>query len=178
MIEVEKQCQPSETQLKALLADATFLKEKIDHDIYYDYADYRLFKEDVRLRERNGSFELKVGESSGVSKEIEKKKDIEKYFGIDNLEEFIKNNLIPFIDYKSKRQKYKKGDFNISIDEMNFGYKVCEIELLVEEENIKDAEDKINNLAKQYSIELKIMHSKRQEYFRLFKPDVYKELCL
>src|SRR6266404_9401339 len=116
MIEVEKQCQPTEDQLKMLLADAQFMGEKINHDIYYDYPDYRLFKKDIRLRQRDGLFELKIGESSGVSDEIEDRKDIENYFGTSNLEEFIKNNLIIFIDYQSRRQKYKKDDFNISVD--------------------------------------------------------------
>jgi len=177
MIEVEKQCQPTEDQLKALLQDAEFLGEKIDHDIYYDYPDYRLFKEDKRLRNRNGLFELKIGESSGVSREIEKKEDIEKYFETKNLEDFIEKNLVPIIDYSAKRKEYTKGEFKITLDEMSFGFKVCEIEIMVEKEDqVKSAEEKIDNLAKEHNIEIKKLHTKRQEYFRLLKPEVYKEL--
>lgn len=177
MIEVEQQCQPTEEQLKELLENAQFIEEYVDHDIYYDYIDYRLFKKDARLRSRNGSYELKIGKSSGVSEELETKEDIEKYFGGTDLTEFIRSNLIPIIDYKAKRRKYKKEDFIITVDEMSFGYKVCEIELMVEkEEQIKDAEKKIEDLAKKFNIIIKKLHAKRKEYFRLVKPEVYKEL--
>src|SRR3989338_7722720 len=137
MIEVEKKFQPTEEQLKVLLEGAEFLGEKIVHDIYYDYSDYRLLKKDVRLRNRNNFFELKVGKSSGVSQEIEKREDIEKYFG----------------------------------------YKLCEIELLVEkEEQVKDAENKIIDFAQKYNFDFKRILSKRFEFLRKFKPEIYKEL--
>ncbi|MDO8659356.1 MAG: CYTH domain-containing protein, partial [Candidatus Parcubacteria bacterium] len=121
MIEVEKQFLPTEYQLKTLLEGAQFMGEKMDHDIYYDYADYQLFKKDIRLRNRNGFFELKIGKSSGVSEEIQVKEDIKKYFSVENLELFVQTNLIVIVDYRTKRKKYKKEDFNISVDEMSFG---------------------------------------------------------
>ncbi|HBA45890.1 hypothetical protein A2W67_00535 [Candidatus Nomurabacteria bacterium RIFCSPLOWO2_02_40_28] len=177
MIEVEKKFQPTEEQLKVLLEGAEFLGEKIVHDIYYDYSDYRLLKKDVRLRNRNNFFELKVGKSSGVSQEIEKREDIEKYFSTSNLGEFIQKNLVVIIDYQSKRQKYKKENFSIDLDEMNFGYKLCEIELLVEkEEQVKDAENKIIDFAQKYNFDFKRILSKRFEFLRKFKPEIYKEL--
>ena len=63
------------------------------------------------------------------------------------------------------------------MDEMSFGYKVCEIELLVEkEEDIKEAKEKISAFAKGYNIEFKKLPAKRSEYLRLFRPEIYKQI--
>lgn len=177
MIEVEKKFQPSDKQLKNILIGAEFLGEVVLEDTYYDYPDYRFFKNKTYFRNRNGSFELKIGKSHGVSEEIEVKKDIEQYFGTNNLEEFIKKNLVVITEYDTNRRKYKKEDFNIDVDETSFGYKILEIELMVEkEEHIEEAENKIINLAKKYNFEIKKVSPKRKEYFRLLKPEVYKKL--
>ena len=180
MIEVEKKFQPTDEQLASLLKDAQFLGEKINHDVGYDYPDYRLLKKEIRLRNRNGSFELKISkhkEASEVSHEIENKKEIERYFNTDNFEKFVKDNLVIIVEIKTKRKKYKKGDFIIDIDELDFGYKVVEIELMVQKEDqIKDAQEKIMNLAKEYGLETKKLPGKRKEYFRLVKPEIYKKL--
>jgi len=177
MIEVEKQFIPTEEQLRVLLADAEFIGEVTNYDICYDYIDFRLFKKGISLRFRNNSFELKISKSDIVREEIEVKKDIEKYFNTSNIEEFIRKNLIVFSEYATKRIKYKKEDFNIDVDETSFGYKILEIELMVErEDQTKDAENKIINLAKKYNLGIKKVPSKRSEYFRRFKPEIYKEL--
>ncbi|OGJ01303.1 hypothetical protein A3G53_00620 [Candidatus Nomurabacteria bacterium RIFCSPLOWO2_12_FULL_44_11] len=131
----------------------------------------------MRLRSRNGSLELKIGRSSGASEEVEIKEKIGKYFKTNNLEKFIRDNLIIIIDYSIHSRRYKNGDFKIDIDEMNFGYTMTEIELLVEkEEEIQEAGRKIDNFAKQYNFEIKDINPKRKEYFRKVKPDVYNEL--
>lgn len=178
MIEIEKRFQPIEEQIKALLEGAEFVGEVLLHDIYYDYIDYRLLKNDIRLRERNGSFELKIGKKSGVAEEIENEDEIAKYFGIrGGLRNFVKNELIVFMDFSNNRKSYKKDGFNIDIDKMSFGYEVCEIELLVEDENkIKEAEEKIVNFAKKYKLEPSKLLAKRIEYLKRFKPEIYKEV--
>jgi adenylate cyclase class IV len=178
MIEVEKKFRPTEEQLNALIKDAEYLGEKVLYDIYYDYPDYRLFKKQIRLRNRNGNFELKLGKSSGVAVEIENREEIEKYFETtEGLEDFIKNNLILIADYTAFGSRYKIGEFKIDMAKMSFGYEIGEIELLVKsEEDIKEAEEKILNFAKKYNLEIKDFPSKRAEYFRLIKPEIYKEL--
>ncbi len=182
MIEVEKKFQPTEEQLKLMLEGAEFLGEKILHDVYYDYSDYRMFKKHIRLRKRNHDFELKIGddEFEGVALEIESEEEIKNYFKTDlPLEKFIESNLVVIIEYTTKRNKYKKGDFAIDIDELDFGYKCVEIELLVEgEAQIVSAKEKITDLARKYNFEIKTLPSKRGEYFRNFKPDIYKELYI
>ena len=60
MIEVEKRFFYTEEQLAALIEDAQFVSVKVNHDIYYDHPDYRLISKNIRLRSRNGVFELKI----------------------------------------------------------------------------------------------------------------------
>lgn len=83
MIEVEKRFEPNEEQIKVLLEGAEFVGEVVLNDTYYDYSDFRLLKNDIRLRERNGAFELKIGKSSGVAEEIENEEEIAKLLGIN-----------------------------------------------------------------------------------------------
>ena len=60
MIEVEKWFQPTDEQLKRMVADSEFLGEVVNHDVYYDYSDFRIFKNYVKFRSRNGVFEVKI----------------------------------------------------------------------------------------------------------------------
>ena len=177
MIEVEIKFQPTEKQKELLLAGADFLYEKIIHDIYYDFPDYRLFKGQIRFRNRNNFFELKIIKGKDASLELEDEKDIKEYFGTDNLREYIEKNLLVVVDYSTKRKRYKKEEFTIDLDEMNFGYRLCEIELLVEkEEDMQEARKKILNFTKKYNLEIKKLPAKRSEYLRLFKPEIYKQI--
>lgn len=118
MIEVERKFRPTDEQLSLLLAESQFLKEVVNHDVIYDYPDYRLIKKGIRLRNRNGNFELKIsGEdensySGSAATEIEDEEEIKKYFNITlPITNFIKENLIEAIDIKTTRRKYKKGRF-------------------------------------------------------------------
>jgi predicted adenylyl cyclase CyaB len=177
MIEVEIKFQPTKEQKEKLLAGAEFLGEKTIHDIYYDYPDFRFFTNQTRFRRRNGFFELKIKKTIEAHLEIEDAEEIKKYLGTDNLEEFIKKNLILVTDYINKRKEYKKGEFTIDLDEMDFGYNLCEIEIMVEnKEEIEEAQEKILNFAKEYNLELKKLPAKRSEYLRLFKPEIYKKI--
>lgn len=177
MIEVEKKFILTFENLEALLADAVFIGEVVNHDIYYDYPDYRFLKGNIALRNRNGNFELKIQSASGIHEEIEDKKEIEKYFGISDLQEFVNKNLISVIEYRTVRKKYKKEDFHIDIDETDFGYQVGEIELMVEkEEDVKNAEDKIEAFALKYNLELKKGLSKKNAYLKKFNIEYIKYL--
>ena len=178
MIEVEMRFQPTEDQLNSLLKEAVFVASIEIHDVYYDYPDFRLLKDGIRLRNRDGAFELKIKKDTSIHQEIEDKKEIEKYFNMDiPLEDFIKKNLLVIIDYKNKREKYKKGELNIDIDKLSFGYNMCELELLVgKEDQAKEAREKIINLAKEYNFEIKKILPKTVEYLRLFNKKKYEEI--
>ena len=52
MIEVEKKFRPTKEQLENLLRDCIFIKEVVNHDLVYDYPDYRLISKSIRLRRR------------------------------------------------------------------------------------------------------------------------------
>ncbi|MFA6257065.1 MAG: CYTH domain-containing protein [Candidatus Paceibacterota bacterium] len=184
MIEVEKKFQPTETQLQALLVEAEFVGEKFYSDFLYDYPDRRLFKQGFRLRNRNGNFELKIlrpdfegGTSS--AEEIEDETGIlEKLgFGKDsNLAEIVSREMNILASWETKRKKYKKGQFNIDVDETSFGYNVCEIEVMVENSSeAEEASTNIMTLAQEFGFSLTKLPSKLKEYFRVMKPDFYKE---
>lgn len=179
MIEVEKKFRPTQEQLTALLEGAEFIGEKILNDVYYDYPDYRLFEKEIRLRERNGIYELKIGddEVAGIAEEIEGEEDIKFYLKIEvPLKEFIKDNLIKIIEYTTTRIKYKKDEFSIDVDDLSFGFKCVEIELMVSDNSEADeAHNKIINFAQHYGFEIRDVPSKREEYFRLFKPDIHRK---
>ena len=184
MIEVEKKFQPTKEQLEKLLEGAEFLGEKINHDVYYDYEDLRLFRDDIKLRDRNGSWELKIGKKIGItdtetiSHEIEDEEGIKKYLGISiPLEQYVKENMIVFSDYVNNRKKYKKREFVIDLDSMDFGYELCEVELLVDsEEKAKEASDTILAFVKQFDIEIQKIPSKRDVYLSLKNPELYEKI--
>jgi predicted adenylyl cyclase CyaB len=176
MIEVEKRFQPTEEQIKALLEGAEFIKDIVIHDIYYDYPDIRLMKSKTRLRDRNGSFELKIGKGSGMAEEIEDEAKIVEYFSVSNLRDFVNENLIPVIDSVNNRTVYSKEGFEISFDDMDWGYKMCEIELVAEDEKeALEVESKILSFAERFGLEV-MPTGKRDEYLKRFKPEIYKEL--
>ncbi|MEK7588513.1 MAG: CYTH domain-containing protein [Patescibacteria group bacterium] len=178
MIEVEKRFQLTDEQEKAMLEGAEFLGEKLVHDIYYDYPDYRMMKKDIRLRKRNDKFELKVKKSAGVNQEIENEKEIARYFNLsDSISDFVEKNLVKLIEYNTLRKKYKKGDFNIDIDNTDFNYKLCEIELLVDKDSdVKSATTQIKELAQKFGFENQKTLPKRVAFLKKFKIEVYNEL--
>lgn len=177
MIEVEIKFQPSKDSLEKLLSDSVFLKNEILKDCYYDYNDFQLFKNNIRLRNRNGVFELKIKKGGGISEEIDKISEIEKFFQTDNLNTFVKNNLIPIINYQNKRSEYQNGEFYIDVDNMDFGYDLCEIELRIEnEKDANEAREKILKFSEKYGFKFEKLESKAKLYFKKVKPEIYKEL--
>lgn len=177
-IEVERKYQPTEEQLKSLLEGSDFIGRKDNHDIYYDYPDFRLLKKSIKLRKRNGSFELKIKNISGSHIEIEDKNKIEEYFNLDeDLENFAENNFKIVGEFKTTRDKYKKDGFFIDIDKLDFEYEMCEIEVMIESEGkTKEANKRIKEFARGYNLEEKKILGKLAEYLRLFKPEVYNEI--
>lgn len=178
MIEIEKRYFLTNEQEQSLLADADFIKETNVHDVYYDYPDYRLMKKDIRLRKRNDKFELKIRKSPGVNGEIENEKEIAQYFDLTNsVAEFVERNMVSVIEYRTLRRKYKLGEFNIDIDNTDFGYKIAEIEVLTEDENlVKESTNKIIELTQKYGFDNQKTLPKRVEYLKKYKPEVYNEI--
>lgn len=186
MIEVEKNFQPTDEQLAKMLADSEFVSKKINHDVYYDFGDDRLFRSYVKFRSRNGKFELKIKNQTGENEnadaeiEIDDEEEIKKYFNTEkSIKEFIETEMVLWSDYKNERTEYRNGEFTIDIDKLDFGYEMVEIEVLVEDKTqIKDAEDRIINFAKKYDFEIKYVASKGWKYFEIVEPELYKKYYL
>jgi len=178
MIEVEKKFQPTEEQLDVMLADAEFVGEVVNHDILYDYPDYKLFKQHIRMRNRNGSFEMKIPAGDFACTELGEPEEIKKYFNTTQpLQDFVAENMIVFTDFTTHRRKYKKGEFNIDVDHVESVYDVCEIEIMVEKEDqINDARERILKFALSYGFEVKNIPEKRELNLKHFNPSLYKEL--
>lgn len=185
MIEVEKGFQVTEEELGNLLRDAEFSGDRTNHDIYYDFSDYHFFNNGIKLRNRNGSFELKIKLPNGSSNEIEDEEEVRKYLNTElPIQDFVDKNMIVFSDYINNRRKYKKGEFVIDVEGLDFVErvlkgKVIEIELMVSNENeVSLAIDKILNFAKEYGITHKKIPAKREIYLMVYNPDLYKKLYL
>jgi predicted adenylyl cyclase CyaB len=186
MIEIEKKFQPTKGALHALLSEAEFLDEKRNMDIYYDYPDFRLFKNGFRLRERNGNLELKIKKDdfpdSGTtnSEEIDTEGEILERLGMSKdskLREILEKDMKAYASWETKRRKYKNGRFIIDVDETSFGYNVCEIEVMVEDPlEARQAEEEIVKLAGKFAFSLAKLPSKMKEYLRVVKPALYSEL--
>jgi thiamine-triphosphatase len=180
MIEVEKKFVITPEQESYLLDGAEFLGEKIFTDSYFDYPDYRMTSSDLWLRKRDDRFELKVPLNDNTKvrvsdqyHELETDEEIASYLKIDlsggKLEDKIGEiGMAPFCTITTTRKKYKKGEFGIDVDEMDFGYHICEIELMVSgEEEISSAEKRIVDFALSLGLPVVRVRGKVLEYLRL-----------
>ena len=140
MIEVEKKFKLDNNQLARIEKLAKFVSKKTFTDSYFDDEKYSLTSRDVWLRKRGNDFEMKIpgisaraGERVNVyveiygPKKISQKLKLKKNYPgfVSNLQ---KNGYLQFCKIRTTRKKYSCGDFIIDIDEMDFGYSLCEIE--------------------------------------------------
>ena len=178
MIEIETHFQLNKEQLGRVLIDAEFVGIVENHDIYFDFPDFRLAKKEVKLRKRNGLFELKIEKSKKVEEEIESEDEIKVYFDTAlSIEEFVKETMIVLTDYKTKRTHYRKGEFNIDIDECDFGYGVIEIELMIKKENeIKNGEEKMKKFIIENRLVNVTMMGKRKTYLLKNNPELFDKI--
>jgi adenylate cyclase class IV len=144
-----------------------------------------LTSKDWWLRNRNGVFELKkvvVGENKDTAvdryDEVDDEKEIAKDLEINfenTLAESLKQNQIePFATIVATRKKYQKGDFNLDLDLTDFGYSICEIELMVEDETkMAEAMAKIENFRVEYGLNAGPVRGKLVEYIYRNRPEHY-----
>ena len=192
MIEIEKKFIPEEGDIERITEGAEFISETVNDDTYYD-KDFSLTKRDIYVRRRNGAFEMKVGiRRRGLEgiistyEEVDNENTIREKLGITkkgNLEEDLEtSDYSPFGAWKTTRRKYKRGEFTIDIDSVDYGrgaeiYEVIEIELLVKSlDDMDKATNKILNFAKESGLTKsakigKVSVSLRQDY-----PEEYKEI--
>ena len=187
MIEVEKKFNLTEEEIARLISGATFVKELVIHDTYFDTDDYRLTLKDMWLRNREGKFEMKVPTHKRKDflfadyRELTTEEEIRSAIGFIEkglLQDLLeKNGFTPFAKLVSTRRKYKKDDFTFDIDSIDYGYNVAEIELMVTtDKEAEEAKKKIMALATSLKIEVKIVRGKLTEYMFRFCPAHHKAL--
>jgi predicted adenylyl cyclase CyaB len=190
MIEVEKKFAVQKDELARLTAGARFLGEKKFTDIYYDTADYVLTKKDIWLRSRAGKFELKFPVSGKNEKwdmtaydEIEDDAAISAKLGISGDGPFepllLSLGYFPFATITTTRSKYEKDGFHIDVDEVDFGYALLEIELMVSSrDETASAYQRILDFAARNGVAVseKRIRGKVIEYIKRKNPDHLRAL--
>lgn len=190
MIEVEKKFTLKEGDRERLLKNAEFIKKLVVKDTYYDTEGYSLAKKDWWLRLRNGNFELKVSFRIPSEKEkyaptqyreLETEKEIKKALGIVSqkpLKEVLEETgYHEAFSLTTIREKYKKEGFTIDLDNVDYGYELAEIELMVEDENqIDEAGERIRAFAEKQGLSSEATRGKVLEYIRRFQPAQYETL--
>jgi len=187
MIEIEKKFIPQEGDIERITENAEFIGETVNDDTYYD-KDFFLAKKDIYVRRRNDTFEMKIGIRRrgfegiiSTYKEIDDENEIRKELGISNrgtMEEDLETSSYkPYGSWKTTRNKYRKEDFTIDIDSVDYGYEVIEIELLVDDESKMDeATGRILEFAKKLSLTKSAKTGKVSGFLKQNYPEEYKEI--
>lgn len=187
MFEVEKKFKLNSSQIKKLTKGAKFLGERKMTDIYFDTDDFRLIKQDIWLRSRNGKFELKTPLNDRSKRKTDQYEEIEDETKIKKILDFdvnksLKNILsarkyLPFCTCKTTHQKFKIHDFIIDLDQVDFGefkYRIGEIELMVKNKSeILSAEKKILDFAQTNNLKIAPVRGKVLEYLKRIQPQDY-----
>lgn len=190
MIEVEQKFSLTPEQEARLIQEAEFLGEKKMEDRYYDTPDYSLTTQDTWLRWRNGNWELKVPVGDNTNRhtdfynELETEPEIRIALKLATGKSFEDDlaaaGYAKFASIITTRRKYKKGNFNIDLDSVRYedggDYALAEIELMVDQTAILEAQKKIEELAKVFSISLTPPRGKVLEYLYRKRPDHYQAL--
>lgn len=186
MIEVEKKFLVDKAEIFKLLEGVKFLNERKFSDTYWDTPNYSLTTTDYWLRSRDGRFELKVPTLAGGKRLVDQYEELDSDnqiaqklgFPSGNLEEELrKASYSPFATITTLRKKYKKDGFIIDIDELDFGYNILEVELMVNDKSgIEGAINKILSFAKAHNLEVGQVRGKIVEYLKRNNPKHYKAL--
>jgi len=187
MIEIEKKYSIDREKIRELIQKAKFISKQELVDIYYDSDDFKLTTKDWWLRNRNGKFELKMvnlgKKNSAVDryKEINDEREIcqflEIQYKIPLIETLGENDIKPFATIKSTREKYKNGEFTLDFDITDFGYSICEIELMVDSETGAEAAvEKIEDFAQNNGLNSSRVRGKLVEYIYRNSPQHYRML--
>ena len=187
MIEVEKKFLIDKGGLAKLLEGAEFVNERKFTDTYWDTSDHSLTTTDFWLRSRDGRFELKVPMLGGGKRIVDQYEELEADSQISdklNLqqgtleEELKKANYKPFGAITTIRKKYKKDGFIIDVDELDFGYNIVEVELMINDKNeIDNAIEKILSFADSNNLEVGQVRGKIVEYLRRNNAKHYRALA-
>jgi thiamine-triphosphatase len=188
MIEVEQKFSLNKEEEANLIKDADLFSDKHQDDTYYDSPDYSLTCKDIWLRKRNGDFQVKLpehelGKKLGFSHytELETDDEIRNHFKLSNSGDMEKDladaGYLPVVNFTSQRRSYKLDKFRIDLDITNFGYEIAEIEIVVDNQDGREAaENMIRDFALSKGLEMKPIHGKVLELICRKHPEHYKAL--
>lgn len=189
MIEIEHKFILTSAQEKRLKKGAKFIGEKVFTDTYFDKSNYELTKNDIWLRTRDRQVELKMPiEKDAASEtfcnrydEFVLEEEVRQMLNIPQggalLLDLKTAGYLPFVSITTRREKFKKQNFNIDIDACDFGYSVAEVELILEKDTeVKNAEQLIARFAKEHNLQIAPVRGKVVEYLYRESPDHYKIL--
>ena len=189
MIEVEKKLKLEPGQEEKLLAGAEFLQEVRMEDVYYDTPELSLATKDWWLRSRNGRWELKIPlhtENMGTRmvdryREMDDDDEIRQALGIEKTHDLARDLATAgyeiFVPLVTTRKKYKRDNFSIDLDVMDFGYTLAEVEVMVPtEDKMESAMHTILDFAQGLGISVTPVQGKVTEYLRRKKPEQYQRL--
>lgn len=191
MIEIEKKFILTAEEKQRLLKGAILVQKKTIHDIYYDTSEFALAKKDWWLRDRNGSFELKISLRLPSKKEeyaptqyqeLQEEQNIRKALGISSDYPFAdaldRAGYVQAFTITTIREQYTKEGFTIAQDSVDYGYDLVEIERMVEHESeILQAEKDIYAFAQAQGLRVKEAgRGKVLEYLRRYNPVQYEAI--
>lgn len=189
MIEVEKRYKFDIQAKERLIKSARFVSNLEYRDIYYDKSDCDLLRQDIYLRNRNGQFELKLpvkvaSRHTGTPRsyeEVENEDEIRRELAIGDAMPIIRalkqHGYSNIAEYKIFRSTYRIDDLRIDIDEMDYGYEMIEIEILVDDlSDIGNAEKRIEEIATVCGLDSGYIHGKLEEYCRRFNPEIFNKV--
>ncbi len=188
MIEIEKKFLVNQYGLMKIIRNAKFISSQKLIDIYYDKPSFGLTRKDWWLRNRNGKIELKMviidnNKNNAIDryKEVDHELNIRELLNIKSnkplLESLETYGIKPFARIIAQRKKYKKSEFTIDFDITDFGYSICEVEILVKNDSeIQQALEKIEKFRKQNNLSSKVVRGKLIEYIYENRPKHYQVL--
>ncbi len=152
-------------------------------DTYYDDSAYLLSRNDTWLRNRNGTFEVKVPlhpksvkERKGDRfREIEDDEGIREFLRLprsgDIGKEIASAGYLPFATITTVRKKYRYGDMVIDLDSIDYGYELAEVEVMVNDRSEMDAAlETITTFARSVGLSSAPVRGKVIEYIRRTNP--------
>jgi len=188
--EIEKKFSFDKDDLPRITEGLTYVGEKTLTDVFYDTSDYSLTREIKYLRNRNGVFELKIPQDDDLAESDRKVDNYEEVIDEDEIratldivsktsleEDLTDSGYIPFATITTTRKKYKSDDIGLDLDEMDFGYRIGEIEVLVANQSEMDsAVETIMAFASERGIVIHPVRGKVFEYIAQYLPELFSEL--
>lgn len=189
-IEIERKVRLEPHQMQKIIQQAALVKEIQIQDSYFDTDDYQYTIQNIWLRQRDGSFELKVGikKENGAIDRYEEITDehlilnhLRLDIGVNVQTALSQKKLIPFCSFLTLRKSYRLDEITIDIDDADFGdlrYRVAEIEMVVSDlSKMEEAEQKITHFIKEFDIDTSIPVPAKLSYYLYYKkPDYYQAL--